>query len=102
MLHGFEFGEKQRYVEFSVEYDWEPAEPEVGIMSPSFDVTEVEVVSFHGWDRPRTGDSNWEWLDEIVLELIRNDSAMADAIAEAESESAAEEHWERQTERSNY
>lgn len=65
-----------------------PAEPEVGLMSSQDEIVDCEVLEFNEFRRSldKGHDSNWFWLDDVVMDIIRND---ADIHKEALEEAAS-------------
>lgn len=83
---------RDRKITFAVEFDWEPAEPEVGLMSSAFEITAVDVASFgeHVREPVNWNDPNWKRLDKLVLAMVNGCQDTIDEIAATESELAAD------------
>lgn len=88
-----EIGSTWRTVTFDAEIDALPAEPEVGLMEPSFDVTSITVTQFG--DHERDDSETWHQLDEMVAKIIDTNRDERDDLITSACEDAAEEYYSR-------
>jgi len=91
-LHTLQIGNQS--ITFDCNIDCLPAEPEVGIMSASFEVTDIDVCAFgdHNRESHPGADSNWQQLSEMIEKLIDSDQDYRDELIEAACEENAERH----------
>ena len=87
MLYKTNVGNQEHDVVIEFDVDYYPAEPSVGVMTPSFEIIDFLVVEFNGFDRfsPEQCNSldNYLDLDRIVKSLIKENEMI--------------EHWQEQS-----
>jgi len=93
--HSIEFGQFSQFeLIFVCNIDSDPAEPEVGLMSPSFEVTDIEVEAFgdHNRNDHPGCESNWLALDAMIEKLLDTDQDEWQAVIDGATDQA-EENW---------
>jgi hypothetical protein len=91
--HTIEIGRHWKGITFDAEIDCQPAEPDVGLFEPSFDVTAITVTQFG--DHIRDNSETWQQLDDMVAGIIETNRDERDDLITSACEANAEEYYSR-------